>query len=1155
MKRVILSFLLLATVFQANAQVVGDTIKVRTFHYGSNTRDTLANFPSGNLTYEKIIMKYNMRCKNALVSNSTDRNLGCGEWDYSCNTYIVDSSKVEDEANSQPNYVIPNFNGSSFAYTSKARYDYYDYTQNKVILDSILNESQYSVASGSQPISYLLKTNERSGKSQVIYRAAELLSSGLTAGDIKGLSLSVSSSGGVARFLKIRIKHTSTTVLNSGAMELTGFTEVFNSDYVFVNGNNRIPFKIPFTWNGTQNILIEFSFTNTVPGNALVFNGRSDSLVLGLYANNNYALDLANKGRVKLDASKLAAINYELTISFWAFGHAASMPMSTTILYAYATNPGDRQLNIHLPHSSNNIYFDCGFSGGAYDRINKIATLTEEVGQWNYWTFTKNAVTGNMKIFLNGSLWLSGTGKTKVISILNLFLGADPNNQNNYKGKINELSIWSKEMPDSLVPAWMNKPISASHPLYANLLAYYPLHEASGLTLTDIINNISSTGVNLQWTYDRGDQLNRSFYETSMRPGIQFFKGSYNIRVQNSTVRDSIKCQTSVIEKYSIISKAGISPLTNDLINLDTTYLNYYRAIPQQVFNGDSNKLVSLIPVDSEGVFTVVNLNYIKRYPFYNEIMSFVTPYGIGLDLGAAGKSWYFDVTDFSPILKGPKRILMTLGGQTQEQMDVEFWFVVGTPPRNVLQFNQIWQGAIRAGSASIASINNETRFAPVSVPLLSTGKEFKIRSYITGHGSDGEFEANGGPIDHMININGGTTEFTWKIVVPCSTNPVFPQGGTWVYDRQGWCPGQSSLLMEQYITSFVTPGSNASIDYNASLPTKTGGTYNFLVAHQLVTYGSPNFTLDARIKEVLQPTDKVLYSRSNPMCSRPQIVVQNTGSANITKLEINYWINNASAKQTYNWTGNLASMDTVVLTLPINNLWFDGILPLNNVFNAEIKKVNTLSDDYVYNNKFSSPFNRPEIVPGNFTIELRTNNNPEENSYKIVDADGDLIDSKTFATANTTYKYNYSLSGCYKIIVEDAGQDGLAWWANTNQGTGYMRILRSTGSLYKTFQPDFGSHFEFGFTTDWKLSKEEFEFGVLIDLYPNPNNGRFTLEGKDLENARIKISDLLGQEMEVQNTHTREKIEFNSTNLAPGVYFVEINREGKSAVKRFVVN
>ena len=219
------------------AQVPGDTIKVRTFHYGSNTRDTLAKFPTGNLSYEKIIMKYNMRCKNGLVSNSTDRNLGCGEWDYSCNTYIVDSNKVEEVLSLQPNYTITNFTGTSFPYTALPVYDYYQYTQQKITLDSTSADTTYTLQSGTNNYTQLLNTNQHSGKTQFIYTAAELMAAGLTAGPINSISLQANNNA-TANFLKVKIKHTTSDNFANGKAELNNLTQVKWTGYATtINGN------------------------------------------------------------------------------------------------------------------------------------------------------------------------------------------------------------------------------------------------------------------------------------------------------------------------------------------------------------------------------------------------------------------------------------------------------------------------------------------------------------------------------------------------------------------------------------------------------------------------------------------------------------------------------------------------------------------------------------------------------------------------------------------------------------------------------------------------------------------------------------------------------------------------------------------------------
>ena len=114
----------------SSAQMPGDTIIVNTFNYGSGTRDSVIQFPNNPaIRYEKVLMLYNMRCKNGLVSPGIagQTNIGCGEWDYSCNTYITDSSRVDSSMSTRASHTISNFTGSSFPYITTPYYNKYQY--------------------------------------------------------------------------------------------------------------------------------------------------------------------------------------------------------------------------------------------------------------------------------------------------------------------------------------------------------------------------------------------------------------------------------------------------------------------------------------------------------------------------------------------------------------------------------------------------------------------------------------------------------------------------------------------------------------------------------------------------------------------------------------------------------------------------------------------------------------------------------------------------------------------------------------------------------------------------------------------------------------------------------------------------------------------
>lgn len=1137
----------------AYAQNPGDTLVVKAFKYGSSTRDTLIQFPGNNLSFEKIILKYNMRCKNGLVSNSNNTNLGCGEWDYSCNTFIVDSTRIEYNTATHPSHIISNFSGTVFPYSNTALYDYYNFLHTQVSLGSVISETAHAIGTGSTPVPEVLKADEHSGKTQMLILASELTAAGFGPGNIDALMLNVSNAGGSVNFFRVDLQHSAAGVLSNSAPVLSGFTNVFNQNFSFVNGNNRIQFHTPFVWNGTDNVLIQFSFTNTNPSTPIVFTGHNSAANPCLIARNNYALDLSHAGHVQLNASALSAISTEITISFWAYGDANLLPANTSLLYGWGSNSSQRNLNLHLPWSNSNMYFDCGYGSGNYDRINKVATAAEIAGQWNHWAFTKNTASGVMNIYLNGQLWHTGTGKTKPISLLNLILGKDNALNNNYKGKINELSIWNKALSQSDIQNWMNRSLDNTHPFFANLLSYFRMNEGNGATITDSQNAQASAGTNLRWTYDRGLQLNRMFVESPLRPNLQVLRGTYSMSSNTVIVKDSVQRAANVIQQYSITSNATVVPMAHDVVTLAST-LTAYSASPIRIYDGDSGALTGTLAAPAQGTITISTLNYIRRFPFYNEIMSFVTPYGIGLNMGPKGKTWYFDVSDFDPLLRGPKRLVMGMGGEYQEQMDIDFIFIVGTPPRNVLQFNQLWQGAYRDGGAGINSIVNDTRFPVQNLPSMANAQAFKMRSTVTGHGAEGEFSQNGGQVTHYINVNGGPNEFSWTLTEECSFNVIYPQGGTWVYDRQGWCPGQASLLKEFDLTPHITPGSTLSLDYSTSSPQYPNGDYRYLAAHQLVSYGGANHSLDAAIVDVKAPSDKVLYSRKNPVCNNPVIVVRNTGSSPITDLQINYWVNNASVKQIHSWSGTLNYMDTVSIELPKNDLWFYDMTASGNVFHAEIVKVNFTSDQYSYNNQYHSPFILPEMIPGLFTVEFRTNNLPTHNTYKIVDENGNIVGQSNFTAANTTYLDNYDLNGCYSLVVEDLGQDGLSWWANSSQGTGYVRLKNASGQIIKTFNADFGGGFQYNFTTNSVLSFEQKEsLSAHINVYPNPASGKVTLQG-EIRDAGIRWTDLLGRQVTVEGEAKGDGMEFNISELKPGIYFISIEKGGDKAVKKVVV-
>ncbi|MBT3418477.1 MAG: T9SS type A sorting domain-containing protein [Flavobacteriales bacterium] len=1133
------------------SQSVGDTIVVQTFDYSmtygsgpwsGGNRDTIAYFPNDpNLTFEKIILSYNMRCKDNVVNtNGQANNIGCGAWDYSCNTYIHDSTRVDSLLLKTPSHSISNYSGLGYDYSFNPVYNFIQFIQQTANVNSIASENTTSVGTGTDSLDFVLETNQNSHKSQFLYHADELAVLGLINDTINALSLNILSGTQGVNFLSIKLKLTTDTVLSANSPHISGFTEVYNSNTVLQNGINKFQFTNPFVWDSVSNVIVEFSFTNSTSGTTTLIQGEWTSDIMGLNSSDAHHITVHSAESIDLPTTALGSISDEITVSFWINGNENVLPQNTTIFEAYDAS-GSRTVNIHFPWSNGRMYWDCGNSGtSSYDRIDKAANLNEYTADWSHWAFTKNATTGEMNIFRNGVLWHSGTGMNRTMDIATLKL-ASQGNANGYfwDGKIKEVRVFNIELSISTILDWMNKRIDNSHPDYANLLAHYPLDEGVGTTSLDNTANqqIATFSGNVNWNSDRGDNINQFFTETNSRPNIDFYQGIYNLTISTDTILDSVMAAANTVNEYAIDPNWG-TLLNDDIITLSTN--TYWEAV-SYTYDAFGNQ-ISSVATTIDGTINITDLPYYKRYPMAFQIMSFVTPYGAYLDLGVDGKTWYFDVTDYAPVFNGNKRITMDAGGQWQEDMDIKFLFIVGTPPRDVLEMQNIW----KVQSKNYTQIQNNDAYEPRTHNLLLNADAFKVRTVITGHGQEGEFI----PQTHTLNIDGGTVDYSWQVWTECADNPIFPQGGTWIYDRAGWCPGQPTDLREDDISFLVTPGQSHIFDYNVL---GGSGTTKYWTSSQLVSYGSPNFTLDAAIVDVLSPTNKVNYIRKNPMCSKPEVVIQNTGSDVLTSLTIEYWINNSPDKETFTWTGNLNFLEKETVSLPDpSSLWIDTNSS-NNVFYTEISNPNGLADGYSFNNNISSTFELPEIMPSVFALWFGTNNGmvnaftqESETTWKFLDNNDNVVYSSGTLYANNQYRDTLSFDGrCYTFVINDADDDGLEFW-NNNDGAGMVRFREIGASWIKDdFELDFGKYLQYEFMVEQAISSVDNQ-DYNLTIYPNPATNHLIING-DLSNfSELVITDNLGKVVlsEVINKNSNSQ-KINIKSLAKGIYFIKID-DGK---------
>lgn len=638
--------------------------------------------------------------------------------------------------------------------------------------------------------------------------------------------------------------------------------------------------------------------------------------------------------------------------------------------------------------------------------------------------------------------------------------------------------------------------------------------------------------------------FNDSIYNYSITPVYNYF---YIIDSSGTIMIDTIISPSDTVTTFGISSFPGT--LTHDVIDTIATSI-YWQ--PYSYTYDTSGAIINIDTLIFNGTINITDLIYYKRYPMAFQIMSFVTPYGMGVNFGEFGESWYFDVTDFTPVLQGPKRMTISGGGQWQEDLDVKFLFIVGTPPKDVLEMQQIW----RPQSKGYSTIMSDGAFEPRSNIMLPNASSYKIRSVITGHGQDGEFF----PRTHYLNVDGANPPTSsWQVWTECADNPVYPQGGTWIYDRAGWCPGQPTDLKELDITTLVNPGQTHTFDYGVT----SAGSSNYWVNNQLVSYSNPNFSLDATISEVLSPNDNIEFSRKNPICSNPKVLIQNTGSTALTSLDIEYWINNSLIPQSYSWSGNLDFLEEAEVELPVSPSFWQSLDSTQNVFYVKVMNPNGGVDEYSYNDLRESNFTPTPIYPSFFGLCIQTNSGTSlpfisETSWDIYDASGNTIYTSGSLSWGTQYRDSILLSpGCYRFEVKDTDDDGLDFWAN-NDGSGVIRFLTTPISCnappVNYFEADFGKYIFHEFRVVSTTALENLE-DYPWKIYPNPTNGILSIQGLSNYNNSLRIYNKLGKLILYEKLNFEGVIakQIDISQLPAGIYFVHIEGSKEKVIKKLV--
>lgn len=1136
-----------------------DTTWVQTFTYDSiSTRRGIFNFPAEleGKQFEKVLMYYNIKCDPLTPWDSYN----CGEWDYLTYTWIYDHTGNFDSLKKEhPHYLLNGAWFSSFNYLNTPYYNFfqhYEYFPNY----SIDVDVDHIIGSGTLPLETPFQTTTNTQQVQILYTAADLLAAGVIAGDIAKLKFDFTALGANLNNLTIKMKHFSGTEINE--LENGGFTEVFKGDKTFSStGWQTLNLVEPFVYDGTSGILVEVTWENlltaaisyevnasTTPTNTVLTASKKLG-VLNVAATNHVLLDLDNHD-----------FGNAISICFWARGDEAYLPANTSIVEG-TDSLNNRLVNIHFPWSNSRHYWDCG-EGSGYDRIDLDATSDEIEGEWHHWAFTKNASTGEMKIYKDGTLWHSGTGKNRPIGIINKFqLGKSVNNNYNWAGLMDEFSIWDKELDESTIAAYMHSTIDGSHPDYSNLVAYYDFDKEN------FVEDKSGNDVHGMMTTPEMIDFNAysqaGYTVSNVRPNINFVQGTHVFTIDSVLTTDTIQVAALDLASFAI---NGRKYIVDDIAQVYPEGFSYtYNYLGEKI---DSTFHLSTDHVVNDSLFYYEEpFEIIERY----EIGRFITPYGIGFDLGPNGFTYLYDVTDYQSLLSGAVDFA---AHNTQELIDVKFAFIEGIPPRDVIKVEKLWDGN---SSYTYANLDNDVNLSSTTVNLDAEGDMFKVRSRITGHGHFGSVNCcEWGPgegRDHYLLVD-GVERYAWEIwqETECGDNPNTGQGGTWPYAREGWCPGDVVEEHDFEITEYVTPGASVTLDYDiedvpAGDPDQGNG--NYVISMHMITYGEPNFMTDATIEDVLNPNDWEYYGKWNPTCQYPRVILKNTGANNLTSAKISVWVGEFGENVvTYEWTGNLAFLESETIEIPVpDDWWYDWEGKMT--FSAEVYEANGMEDEYAQNNIYTTTFEAAPHINDPFYIWFKTNNKASENQLYLKDSDGNVVFERTSLANSTEYKDTMNLDpGCYTLEVYDSDHDGLGFWYSNipvssggeGETYGFLRLRKVGGSMIEVFDTDFGHYMSYSFSVGFALGTENVQENPVIEVYPNPSEGVYTISMDNFKgdivnmivydnSGRIVFNDALNMD----NPEGYANYNLDISSLPSGIYLLQIVSNNTTKTVRLI--
>ncbi|MCB9256540.1 MAG: Omp28-related outer membrane protein [Chitinophagales bacterium] len=284
-----------------------------------------------------------------------------------------------------------------------------------------------------------------------------------------------------------------------------------------------------------------------------------------------------------------------------------------------------------------------------------------------------------------------------------------------------------------------------------------------------------------------------------------------------------------------------------------------------------------------------------------------------------------------------------------------------------------------------------------------------------------------------------------------------------------------------------------------------------------------------------------------------PTVKIRNNGNNDLTSCVIEYKVNNGSVR-TFNWTGSIATLGSEVVSLP--EIPFFHANP-NNTLYVEVKNPNGQVDPDLSDNSVEIDFEQAPNSSANLEFYFSHDQYGSEITWQLKNSAGTTLYSGgpyPDAVGNFTENFVLNTNDCYELIVNDSYGDG-----QIGSATGARLTDSGNNTVLLNNLADYGSIFKFAFgvnadqsslvpdSTDVFSSIVDYNVLSSLNIYPNPAKDFVTIQLTSVSSNALSVElvDVMGRLIAAEEM-TSSMVRFNTSDIATGIYFVNIKEKGK---------